>query len=337
MSAKTAPIEIIAPGLLGPMPGVEARRRYPFLDTLLGRARRLDAPLQTDTTRALLDLWGLPQAPNAEPPSGALAALGLELPAELRTWTHADPVYLKPDQDSLLLFDQSHFELDEAECAAFRDAFNQHFADRDIRLHIAWRRHWFLSLPAPMRVRTRTLEEVSGRSIKRFMPSGPEGRACRALLNEIQMLFHGLEVNRRRADNGRLPVSGLWLHGFGELPDGETITPPARRTLGAHPVLKGLVALAESHHEDTQQEPLRPGDLIVWDDILPAVLDADPESWSKAVERFSRWLQPQVETAARKQRFLLRPANGEVFAFTPASVRRFWKRRGRLVESLDEP
>ncbi len=334
MADERASVEIIVPGLFGPLPGVAPEQRFPFLDTLLGRARRLAAPLQTDTVRTLLDLCGRPVPADAEPPTGALAALGRELPAELRAWACADPVHLRADRDRLLLFDQTHFELDDSDCDAFRDAFNAHFADRDIRLHIAARRHWFVSLPEPPRVRTATLEEVSGRAITSFMPRGADASWLRALLNEIQMLFHDLDVNRRRAERGRLPVSGLWLHGFGLLPDASELCFPASRVIGDNAVLRGIAALLEHDHETVQRDPLRAGDLIVWDDILPAVLEADPDAWVKAVERFSRWLEPQVGTAPRKQRFVIRSADGQAHECTPAMRKHFWKRGWRLARNL---
>lgn len=334
MAGKAAPVEIVVPGLFGPLPGVDPGQRFPFLDRLLGRARRGDAPLQRDTTRTLFDLCGMPLAPDDEPATGAIAALGLELPAELRAWMFADPVYLKADQDRLMLFDQTHFELGDADCMAFKEAFNQHFSDRDIRLHIARRRHWFVSMPTPMRVRSHALEEVSGRSIEQFMPKGRDAGACRQLLNEIQMLFHGLEINQRRAEQGQLPVSGLWLHGFGELPNANSVKPRARRAIGADPVLRGIATLVEGHHAEVQHDPLTAGDLLVWDAIMPSVLDADPRAWVQSVERFSRWLEPQVSSALRKQSFHIHPADGSVYRFTPGMRKRFWRRGWRLVEHL---
>ncbi len=334
MAGNAAPVEIVVPGLFGPLPGVDPGQRFPFLDRLLGRARRIEAPRQRDTTRTLFDLCGMPLQADEEPPSGAIAALGLELPAELRTWMFADPVYLKADQDRLMLFDQTHFELNDADCAAFKEAFNQHFNDRDIRLHIARRRHWFVSMPAPMRVRSHTLEEASGRSIEQFMPSGKDAGACRQLLNEIQMLFHGLEINQRRAERGQLPVSGLWLHGFGELPNAASVELRARRAIGGDPLLRGIATLVEGHHAETQRDPLTAGDLIVWDAIMPSVLDADPHAWVQSVERFSRWLEPQVSGASRKQPFHIHPADGSQYQLTPGMRKRFWKRGWRLAEHL---
>ena len=43
------------------------------------------------------------------------------------------------------------------------------------------------------------------------MPSGPEQRRWRGLLNETQMLCHTLACNQTRESEGRLTVGGLWF------------------------------------------------------------------------------------------------------------------------------
>jgi hypothetical protein len=93
---------------------------------------------------------------------------------------------------------------------------------------------------------------VAGKDIDSYSPSGPDGLAWHASLNEMQMLLYSSPVNDRRIEQGRPPVTGLWVWGGGSL-DGLDISGQAS-LWGNSLFLQGLARLTGLPHHETPSD-----------------------------------------------------------------------------------
>jgi hypothetical protein len=315
-------LHLLVPGLLGPLPGAagQAGPAAPTLERWLARGDR--RPVAGDADALLFTLFGLP-LPEADTgaapdlPTAALCYLADTGERPAGVVLHADPVYLRADQDRLLLFDAPAADLTAAEASAFVDAINQHFQADGWRLSAPTPGRWYLHLDQMPALHSRPLSAVIGRNIDSFLPQGPDAGGFRQRLTEVQMLLHGLTVNQQRVDAGRLPVSGLWLHGAGELP----APPPHSFSLqGEAPaLLQGLLALAQGPAV---------GQLCWLGRAQRAVWDVDVEGWWQAVEEVERLLRE------RRGPLWLYPGDGYSYRYGAGQRWRLWRRRCPLTDRL---
>ncbi len=335
-------IHLLVPGLLGPFPRfAEAGEapRLPALELLLARGERGTGG--ESFSEVAFELFGVKGDPKATAPLCHLADAGVH--SEMRWLLHAHPLYLVPDQDRLLAVDFHDRAIPAAEAARFAEAFNRHFADDDIELLVPHPDRWYLATEREPGVRLAPLGDILGRNIDHFLPEGERAAYWRSLLNETQMLFHGLPVNDERQTRGELTISGLWFSGAGDLPvvpggrlggiewwgeasptlpaggEGEAVATACGGGWEgeAHALLSGLVRCAET-----------PGDAPLLIDLAPgrAVLDGDFTSWCQALERFDDHLSRLLDIP-----LILYDAAGHTWRWQPAMRRRFWRRLRRLV------
>ena len=280
----------------------------------------------------------MPTAVSEELPCGALRRLGDGLETDGRIWIQAEPVALRPDQDRLLMFDMVDFDLDAADAARCIAAFNGHFERDGLRLEQGTPCRWYLALDRMPRILTSPLGEAFGRNMDMFLPRGEEALEWHRLLNEVQMLFHGLSVNQERQAAGRMPVGGLWLSGAGRLP---TVKPLFDLVVGDEPLALGLARAA-----GIATAPLSRGDGIgdfeggevLWvnDRMLRPVWQADPVRWLEEAAEFCRRFEACVALLRRGrfQRIRLYPGDGQVYSLSKGSFRRFWRRQRALAERM---
>jgi len=333
-------LDLLLPGLSGPLPrGTDAPAvRAPATETLLARAR-VSAFDGTDLEQTLCALFGVATGDSGDLPSAPLCHLAQTGVADGAFRMHADPVFLRPDQDRLLLFDSRHLALDAGEAAEFSALFNRHFAKSSWRLEAPEPGHWYLRLPRAPALTTQPLHRVIGRNIDRFLPEGEEARKWRGILNEVQMLFHQADVNRRREQAGRAPVNSLWFWGGGHLPS----VPPSRYAalFADQPLARGLAIAAGvpgyPTGDATAWLDATAGDgLILLDHFWWPILDADAPGWARQLER----LEPFMVRCRRElhRRSLgtlnLYPCDGRNLQLTPRSLHRFWIRRRSVAAWL---
>lgn len=178
---------------------------------LKGQAR----PLSDDLAPVRLpELLGLPEGLA----TGPLSALGLGLEVKKAPfdehWCLASPLHLRADLSSVLLFGPESLAMQDAEAQALADAFNAHFADRGLWLGVHPGQGWLLRSNSALGP---ALPPAAQASLD-IRALGPAVRPWQALLLEIQMLFHGHEINRARATTGQPTINGLWPQGCGQLP-----------------------------------------------------------------------------------------------------------------------
>lgn len=318
--------------------GLEPRR--PCLERWLSRGNRSEV-IGRDGLETLCGLFGVHAEPGCDLPTAPLTALGDGIEADTGGfWLHADPVFLRPDRDQLLLFDERVLDLVPAEAQALADLFNRHFADEGIRLHVPQPTRWYLEMPTSPGIQTRPIHQAIGRHIHPLLPSGENARHWIGLLNEAQMLFYGADVNREREAGGRPLISGVWLWGGGKLP---AVKAPegVGRVISDHPLAQGL-----AQQTGLPWEPLtvdwsgagRVGDVVLFQDVLwrPACY-ADALAWRDALATLDLCcggLDAGL-TSGRLGEIRLYPCNEAVWTIGRHSRFRFWRRRlplGRWLE-----
>jgi hypothetical protein len=309
----TPVLHLLVPGLLGPAPrGAAALPRLPNVERVLARGARRDGP--ASYAGALFELFGQPVADDEDRPSAALCH-ARETGMAADDWVlHADPVHLRPDQDRLLLFDADILALEADEAATLVDCFNGHFAADGLRIEAPTPWRWYLRCAEPPGVCTTTLDEVTGRNLDPYLPTGPRALFWRGVLNETQMLFHDHPVNAARNSAGREPVSGIWLSGGGRMP-------PRGSTRIAH--LAGDDLLAEALAAQADRVPLAGDELIVERGLWRAMLAADVAAWVAALVEFDHLLGPWLDTDRPCR---LYACDGQVIHWEKSMRRRFWRR-----------
>ena len=329
-------LNLICPGLLGPIPAApETLPKVPAIDGLLARADRIPTG-DPDAATALLRCFGVATDPERDVPTAPISLLGEasdEWPVGF--WMHADPVHLRPDRDRLLLFSGTGVAPDRAEADALVALFNSHFAADGLRLTAPHPHRWYLGSDRELDLRTEPLERVLGGPVPLDLPSGADARRWRGLMNEVQMLFYGSEVNRLREQARRPAISGIWTWGGGMLPERSGEPPDA--VVGDDPLSAGLARWCGVAHRALEgwspQEPL-PGcrHLMLWDRLGAALLERDLDGWSTALVALDTTiavLEAQIKGGGLDE-VLLDPCDGSAYRLTRTTARRFWRRAGSI-------
>lgn len=328
-------LTVIIPGLLPPASMVDnllQGLQLPALTTLLQRADRSQRTDITDMETLLATLMHIPR--QADWPLGAIMAQHDYLPAHDGYWFRADPVYLTPARDHLLLTDASMFHLSADDSQAFVAAFGQHFAQNEYSLHAPQPKHWYLRVPHSPDLRTHPLSLVCGQNVEPFLPTGEDAMAWHRFYNEIQMLFFSLPVNESRQQRGLPPVNSIWCWGGGTLP---TSSPyPFHDVWGDDPLLAALAAHQHGTAHPLPQTTQHMTGLVVLHQLQQALQYADYHSWQDALRAlddgwFQFWLS-QIRQNKIKQLTVWSFGDNAAYCWriSRSNLWRFWQR-----ESLD--
>lgn len=324
-------VTLLVPGLLAPFPELAENAlpvpETPALSRLLGRGRRQRLP-QHDYESLLCAAFGLERA-GEDLPVAALTHLADTGEAADGYWLRADPVHLKAGIDNALLFGPYAFDLDEEEAAELVAAFNAHFAEDGWQLQAPHPERWYLRLEQPPRLQTHSLAHVVRRNIQAFLPGGEDKSSWHSALNEIQMLFFGLPVNRRRQQRGEMAVNSVWFWGGGQLPP--SLTSPWQRVFTDEPLAHGLALHAGSPWAPLPEAwPAEAGEgtqLFVLDELLDPVIYADLSAWVSGVQALEEaWFAPAL-AALKSGRLASLELLGDGWRceIRPRDLWRFWK------------
>ena len=322
-------LHLLVPGLLGPISGVEEAGclpQLPMLESLLSRGERAGVKGE-DVAATLFQLFDVVVGNDSDLPTAAVCRLGETGLKDEACWLHADPVFLRADGDRLLLFDAAHLDLRQEDAERLVARFNEHFATDGWHLEAPSATRWYLRLPQSPNLQTQPLAAVVGRNIDAFLPAGPEGARWHALMNEVQMLFHGADANVQREAEGLLPINSLWFSGAGRLP--QDLSSPFEAIYADEVLARGLARLADIPCRPLPGQPedlaLEGGEqLVLYHHLQRPVLDADPYVWCKAIGEFQSWLGPLLHMLQQKRLGSIRlyPCNGWVYTVDRRSQRR---------------
>jgi hypothetical protein len=330
---RTSSLDVVIPALFGPMPGLDQTDlspSFPTLDKVLARAT-VSSVVAHGLDSTLLSLFGLTLTEGKELPLAPYCRLADEQCKDQAFYFIAAPVHLRPDQDRVLLFDSADLQFSQSEAEQLAALLQDHFREEGWKLSVPTPSRWYLGLQQTPELGTHGLDEVVGRNMDLFLPFGAEAAHWHGTLNEIQMLFHGAELNQQRAEQGVPPINGLWLYGGGRFQVLES--GPYGRVWSDLPLAKGLAAAADIQVDAVgarQAGTFQGSELLVMDELHKPVRDTDPHGWCQQLEQVAERIEGLVEEVrcGSLKALNLYPCNGELYRITRAGLRRFW-RRGR--------
>jgi len=316
-----------------------AETRAGALETLFARGRRKAGP------GAGLEAWLLGAfavAAQGELPAAPYSLIADGGDAHGAWWLRADPIHLRAERDTVLVSDATLFDIAQDEAEALAASLNRHFAASGMTLAALRPERWYARLELDPAMTAWPLADVRGRPLGDLMPSGPQGRHWRAVLNEIQMCLHDHPVNQAREARGALVLNGVWLWGAGRLT--EPPTTAYQRVVADDPLARGLALAAGRRHDplpDSAREWLASGDrsgieAIVLDALRVPAAYGDMAAWQARLAALERdWFAPLLSAlrAGRIGMLTLHSPNAtrtHSAETTRQDLRYFWRRRRPL-------
>jgi hypothetical protein len=248
---------------------------------------------------------------------------GTDLPiARLRGGTQnslcADPCYLHPDRDQLLLFYRD-LDLSMQEAEALASRIQPLFDDFNARLTVLAADNWLLECNELPLTDLTAKEGLHGRPVTDHLPSGEGAEDWIRLWNEIQMLLFDCPANQAREAAGKVPINSLWFWGKEGMPAWQAWP----HVSGDASLLKALAVETGSDYQSgiSEFEQISTRQAV-------HVLAFDPDSdwdqqWQALVQN---WLLPAMR-ALKYWRLgeleLIIPEWGD-YKLTPLSSWRFW-------------
>ena len=287
------------------------QQRSPVFEQLLARA---DARASTADWRAEAFSWIAP-AGTAMPPI-ASAPLFAECGAVDAAWVClATPVQYIAENTTVRMAGNGILALLPTHAAALAADFNRVWEDAGITLMAGRSGQLYCLFDRHLDVLTRDPQEVLGRPIEEYLPTGEGAAPLRRLISETEMWLFQHGVNDARSKSGESAVNGFWFWGGGAplaaLPElqgwagGSDVFFNAFGPREAAGTGSGVVAVAEA-----------PGS-VAWQDIE------------------SRWLRPAIARLRGGDLARLEiSVNDWRFILNSRTLRRFWRRRKPWWEFL---
>jgi hypothetical protein len=167
-----------------------------------------------------------------------------------------------------------------------------------------------------LEVVTRDPEDVLGRHIEEYLPTGADSGRLRQLISETEMWLFEHEANRARTALNLPVINGLWFWGGGA-------------PVASLPTVQGWAAGDDLFFNAFSA----PRDKKFPSGVVAAECGPGSDQWQ---EIESRWLQPAVqELRARKIQRLQISAADRCYTVTARGLRRFWRRRKPWWESFE--
>ena len=126
----------------------------------------------------------------------------------------ADPCYLHPDRDRLLVF-ADNLDITQQESTALISEIQPLLEEFNGQLLALDSDSWLLTLTDMPKLSFTALPEVSGKGVDGQLPQGDDQRAWVRLWNEIQMQLYDADINQQRIAAGKLPINSVWFWGAG--------------------------------------------------------------------------------------------------------------------------
>jgi len=324
-STPARQVTLYVPGLFaGPAAPVNLLR-------LLARADQSPGGTEGDTQR-LFALFGIVPEPGHDLPIAAVTRVADMGVIDREWWIRADPVYLEPGHDSLVM--HAGLGLAPEEAGQLAAELNESLAQDGWLLKTPHPERWYLKPPAAAAITTTPLAAANGRNVHPLLPQGPDRKAWHTRLNEIQILLHTSPVNVARAARGLLPANSVWFWGGGRLPK---LGPVAwARIDTGDPLSLGLARLAgvpsgplPVNGEALLAQSGSGEQLLVWGLSMPILSQADAEAWQAALERLAYdWLTPLMAAvhAGTLTELTLLSDTGTSFRYRRLHRWRFWRR-----------
>lgn len=223
-----ARLSILAPNLLDRMraDGVAASPALGRLARALARAERRRRDWR-GFEHALLALCGTAvSAPGSPPLATITAAFDNAVAVPAPGLYRADPVYLQPDPNHLILFDAPQLALDESAADALLADLNAGFEGEGVVfVRGTSAERWYVELGDIAPPVTFSPRALRGMAVEPFLPDTQGWRRLNLIMTQAQMILHQSPINDCREQAGQSPVNSIWLWGAGAPPTVGTAAP----------------------------------------------------------------------------------------------------------------
>jgi hypothetical protein len=277
-------------------------RRAALLEKLLARA---------DACRTVSD-WRVEAfriiAPQAPWPAVAPAALCADRGAVDGAWVcAATPVHYVAEMASVRLPHGGILSLTPAGAESFALDFNRVWNGSGIRLSMGRSAQLYCIFDQALDVTTRDPQDVLGRHIEEYLPTGTNAPRLRRLMSEIEMWLFEHGANSARTELKLPPINGFWLWGGGA-------------PLSSLPKVQGSIV-----GDDVFFNALRAaGNEKLDSGVIIAAQPAGSDEWNATA---SGWLKDAAARlrAGRISRLEI-SAGDRCFTLSARAMRRFWRR-----------
>lgn len=325
-------ITLLVPGLLGFADRGELLPASAHsLTRVLARADRLTDQLSPGFEQRLFHLFSIVPAPDQDLPVAAITRLVDMGVVDREWWIRADPVYLEPRRDGLVLYP---VELGREEAASLAAELVESLGADGWLLRVPGPQRWYLKPPMAPDLTTTPLAEVLGRDIRTFLPQGRDQRVWNTRLNEIQILLHTARANAAREARGERPANSVWFWGGGRLPDAATAG--FGQVWSDEPLAQGLARLCgvaaaslPTDGVDGFCSVAASEQLLVFDALSRALRHGDAHAWGTSLQGFlDTWLVPLqgAVDAGTLDGLTLLAETGPQFRYRRGHRLRFWRR-----------
>jgi hypothetical protein len=219
----------------------------------------------------------------------------------------ATPVHYVAEMTNVRLGVDGMLALTPAGAETLASDFNRVWKGSGIHLTTTRSAQLFCIFDRALEVVTRDPEDVLGRHIEEFLPTGADSGRLRQLISETEMWLFQHEANRARSELGLPAINGLWFWGGGA-------------PIAALPTVQGWAAgddllFNAVGFQRTEEIPFG---------VVTAACIPGSDPW-REVE--SRWLRPALDQlrAGKIQRLQISAAD-RCFTLTARALRRFWRR-----------
>lgn len=313
---------------------LDGKQRFPALEQILtrGLTRRIDAATANHLRFALFGIE----------PDGALPVAALTHVSDRKMarqgdyyWLRSDPVTMWADMAKVFMTSHGFADLDPYERNEIENCIRSVLLEEGFDFHSDHPERWCIALNEPLQFEFTPLDDALGMDVADALPSHPEARYWRRVLNEIQVALHNCPVNIRRRQSGRHEVNSVWFWGGGFMPEA-TPHDLIDTVYSNHPVTRGLAIINDCRlkkqsmagHRDFSRDGR--SILIDW---VPATQYAEEEL--DHLEVLARQLVEQVDEDRIAVTFF--DGNGEGQFYDRRALRRFWRRRVQLDSIVSPP
>lgn len=248
---------------------------------------------------------------------GAMHMGAVHMGAVQAAWVcAATPVHYLAEMSSVRMAPDGMLALTPAGAETLAADFNRVWAGSGIQMTASRSAQLFCIFDHAMQVVTRDPEDVLGRHIEEFLPTGADAAPLRRLISETEMWLFEHEANRARTELKLPAISGLWFWGGGA-------------PIAALPGVSGWAA-GDDLFFNAFNRPWAPE---VPSGVVAAGCIPGSDQWHE-VE--SRWLLAATEKLrARRLQKLHLSAADRCFTVTARGLRRFWRRSKPWWESFE--
>ncbi len=325
-------IRFIIPGLLDPVPYLDQlpAKELPELavfSKMLSRGELLTPETfdarQDNFYHCLLKQMGADKASTYLSSQSSIASLSYQLDVNnlsvpeifKEKWImRADPSFLMADRDQLVLAKTGSLDISVDEANLLVDEINHFFDSYEEESFWTLKSispdRWYIISDKPINIQSVPPENALGQSIKSFLfnndksSKGIDSNHWMNLFNEMQMILHQSEVNKKRTEAKKLPVNSLWFWGTGEAVGELNSLADNAALYSDHPFAQNLSHLlygkkfpvpehfSEIFYSDEMASPI----IITIESFIQAIRSKDVFSWVGLLEQFeNNYLIPIME------------------------------------------